>query len=276
MGNPGLKTYYDADEGFKQFADRHEKEAGKSITRRECEPWLNEQRLWVIEYARGKAEDEARGMAKGRAETYLEAALKAFQRARPGEDLSVIAQSLSILDIPPGIIQYAREQVESKRSRRRKRSQAEGFVADPFESSLSLRNSLERAFQCQRALCAKRGASFSLRTAWPRRPLVSLDQKLQEEVFGPPPAAGGKGPGGPWLFFDQKLALNMPRALPTVGVKNRGRPRKLQRCRGGSDAALGRPPVDGGSGPVGPLRLVKNFNFICERKHQSAHMGWVG
>ena len=53
--------------------------------------------------------------AEGEAKAYLKAALKAFQKARPGEDLSIIAQSLIEDDIPPDIIQNARELVENKR-----------------------------------------------------------------------------------------------------------------------------------------------------------------
>ena len=135
MGNPELKTRYHADLGFLQFVERHELIAEDPKARKEYEFWLNEQLLWAREralleadaiiegiakgrakvIAKGRAEAIAEVIAEGEAKAYLKVALKAFQKARPGEDLSIIAQSLIDDDIPPDIIQNARELVESKR-----------------------------------------------------------------------------------------------------------------------------------------------------------------
>ena len=134
MGNPELRARYEATLDFLQFAKRHELIAGDPKTRKEYELWLNEQLLWVRERALLKADAIVEGIAKGRAkvlaeneakgeaEAYLKVALKAFQKAGPGDDLSTIAQSLNDYDIPPDIIQNARELIESKRSHDEERS----------------------------------------------------------------------------------------------------------------------------------------------------------
>ena len=111
MANPDLKAYYDDNPGFKQFVDRHGLVSGDPKIREEFQLWLDEEKQLAKEFLQYGKEKEARG----RADTYLEIALKAFQKARPGEDLSAIAQSLSDDGFPPDIIQTAREQVESER-----------------------------------------------------------------------------------------------------------------------------------------------------------------
>ena len=138
MRDRGLNAFYESDPGFKQFVDRHGTVAGDPDAIKEYNLWLMEERLQLNEYAlreargydkglaEGLAEGEAKGLAEGEAKGLAEGeakilgiALKAFQKARPGEDLSAIAQLLSDFGIPPDVIQTAREQVEGRASRRK-------------------------------------------------------------------------------------------------------------------------------------------------------------
>ena len=110
MGEPGLKSFYDSDPGFRQFVDRHELVAGDPETRRAYNTWRNEQWLRALELRDIRNE--------GKAERDLEIALEAFKKLGPGEDFSSIERLLSTLGISPNAVQTAREQVESERSPR--------------------------------------------------------------------------------------------------------------------------------------------------------------
>ena len=64
--------------------------------------------LPVIDYQELYRKLEERGEVKGKTETQMDIAIKAFYRLRKGSDLSRIEQMLKELDIPDDIIKAAK------------------------------------------------------------------------------------------------------------------------------------------------------------------------
>ncbi|MDR0671481.1 MAG: Rpn family recombination-promoting nuclease/putative transposase [Oscillospiraceae bacterium] len=103
-----LKAYCEVDPGFAQFVERHGYVASLPQVRKEYKLWQIEQ--VVI------GEENARILAKGRAERDMEIALKFFRKAKSESDHSRIMENLRDLDIQEEIIEAAGKQAKSERA----------------------------------------------------------------------------------------------------------------------------------------------------------------
>jgi hypothetical protein len=99
---PKLQVFYRADEGFAQYADRHDIAVADLKI-------INSYFKWELERAL-EAEEFARIKAKGKADQQMEIALNALRGTALGENKDVVGETLRRLGISEDIVKRALEQ----------------------------------------------------------------------------------------------------------------------------------------------------------------------
>jgi len=110
-----LQAYYNSDPGFAQFVERHGAVASMPDVRKAYRRWEYDIILDRLDEERRAAEMEARlaeSEAKGKADSQMEIALKAFAGLKRGRSLSDIVDTLKEFGIPDEAIEEAKKQTE--------------------------------------------------------------------------------------------------------------------------------------------------------------------
>ena len=131
---PELQAYYEIDPGFAQFVERHGSVASMPDIRKAYRRWeydiilekLDEERraakiaeqfaeleTKIASSEARIASSEARGEAKGKTNTQMEIAMKAFAKIKRGRSVSEITETLKEFDNPDEIIEEAKNNLIS-------------------------------------------------------------------------------------------------------------------------------------------------------------------
>ncbi|MDR1871399.1 MAG: hypothetical protein LBS60_05645 [Deltaproteobacteria bacterium] len=105
-----LKKFYETDEGFAQYVDRHDLVGSRPSVKRAYRKFAIEQYLIASEMALRSAEDKA--------EAIMNLSLTAFRTGSSESDDRGVAETLEKIGVPKDIIIKARAMVQAERKKK--------------------------------------------------------------------------------------------------------------------------------------------------------------